>query len=150
MFFDQHTYMCSLLDRNDRCTMGASIECREPFLDQRLLAGLGTLDSKWFFKGVKGKFVQLKAMEKRLPPEILNFRKVGLSTPWQTYLTKDEAFREEINTFRKSPIFELPLFSSIDINTLVNTLESGQPNIVPFIIPLFMMHVWYKNYVEKF
>ena len=150
MFFDQHTYMCSLLDRNDRCTMGASIECREPFLDQRLLAGLGTLESKWFFKGVKGKFVQLKAMEKRLPPEILNFRKVGLSTPWQTYLTKDESFREEINTFRKSPIFELPLFSSIDINALVNTLESGQSNIVPFIIPLFMMHVWYKNYVEKF
>jgi asparagine synthase (glutamine-hydrolysing) len=26
LYFDQHTYLCSLLDRNDRCTMGASIE----------------------------------------------------------------------------------------------------------------------------
>jgi asparagine synthase (glutamine-hydrolysing) len=34
LYFDQHTYLCSLLDRNDRCTMGASIECREPFLDR--------------------------------------------------------------------------------------------------------------------
>ena len=41
LYFDQHTYLCSLLDRNDRCTMGASIECREPFLDQRLVAGFG-------------------------------------------------------------------------------------------------------------
>ncbi|UPT70299.1 MAG: asparagine synthase C-terminal domain-containing protein [Flavobacterium sp. JAD_PAG50586_2] len=53
LYFDQHTYMCSLLDRNDRCTMGTSIECREPFLDQRLVAGLGTLDDKWMFTGKK-------------------------------------------------------------------------------------------------
>lgn len=49
LYFDQHTYLCSLLDRNDRCTMGASIECRDPFLDQRLIAGLGSLDDKWLF-----------------------------------------------------------------------------------------------------
>ena len=47
LYFDQHTYLCSLLDRNDRCTMGASIECREPFLDPRLIVGLGSLDDKW-------------------------------------------------------------------------------------------------------
>ena len=82
LYFDQHTYLCSLLDRNDRCTMGASIECREPFLDQRLIAGLGSLDDKWLFTGKKGKFILKSAMEKRLPNEILQFRKVGLSTPW--------------------------------------------------------------------
>ncbi len=54
LYFDQHTYMCSLLDRNDRCTMGTSIECREPFLDQRLIAGLGTLKDDWLFTGKKG------------------------------------------------------------------------------------------------
>ena len=79
LYFDQHTYLCSLLDRNDRCTMGASIECREPFLDQRLLAGLGTLDDKWLFKGKKGKFILKSAMQSRLPEEILTFKKVGLS-----------------------------------------------------------------------
>ena len=36
LYFDQQTYLRSLLYRNDRATMGASIECREPFLDQRL------------------------------------------------------------------------------------------------------------------
>ncbi|MBC7749098.1 MAG: asparagine synthase (glutamine-hydrolyzing), partial [Methylotenera sp.] len=75
LYFDQHTYLCSLLDRNDRCTMGASIECREPFLDPRLIIGLGSLDDKWLFAGKKWKFILKKAMQERLPNEILQFKK---------------------------------------------------------------------------
>src|SRR5262249_21927556 len=40
MYSDQHTFLCSILDRNDRMTMGASIECRVPFLDYRLVETL--------------------------------------------------------------------------------------------------------------
>src|SRR5262249_45295360 len=40
MYVDLHTYLCSLLDRNDRMTMGASIECRVPLLDYRLVEGV--------------------------------------------------------------------------------------------------------------
>ncbi len=150
LYFDQHTYLCSLLDRNDRCTMGASIECREPFLDQRLLAGLGTLESKWFFTGAKGKYVQVKAMENRLPKEILNFKKVGLSTPWETYLTKNEAFQDEMNSFRTSAVFDLPYFENVKIGKLIDKFESGHHQLTPYIVPFFMMHIWYKNYVQKF
>ena len=45
MYYDQHTFLCSILDRNDRMTMGASIECRVPFLDYRLVEGLAALPS---------------------------------------------------------------------------------------------------------
>ncbi len=36
LYYEQNTYLQSVLDRNDRMTMGASIECREPFLDINL------------------------------------------------------------------------------------------------------------------
>ena len=45
MYSDQHTFLCSVLDRNDRMTMGASIECRVPFLDYRLVEMLAALPS---------------------------------------------------------------------------------------------------------
>jgi asparagine synthase (glutamine-hydrolysing) len=54
--------------------MGASIECREPFLDQRLLTGLGSLEDKWLLQ-VKGKFILKSAMQNQLPEAILNFKK---------------------------------------------------------------------------
>lgn len=150
LYFDQHTYLCSLLDRNDRCTMGASIECREPFLDQRLITGLGSLDDKWLFTGKKGKFILKSAMENRLPEEILKFRKVGLSTPWGDYITKSPAFKDELESFSRSDIFQMPYFENINIKKLIHNLQQGDTRMVAYIMPLFMMHIWMKHYVETF
>ena len=150
LYFDQHTYLCSLLDRNDRCTMGASIECREPFLDPRLIIGLGSLDDKWLFTGKKWKFILKSAMEERLPNEVLKFRKVGLSAPWGDYLTKSPAFKNELESFAKSDLFQIPYFEHIDIQKLVRKLQKGDTNMTPYIMPLFMMHIWMKTYATKF
>ena len=150
LYFDQHTYLCSLLDRNDRCTMGASIECREPFLDPRLVVGLGSLDDKWLFAGKKWKFILKKAMQERLPNEILKFKKVGLSAPWGDYITKSTAFKEELESFSKSDLFQMPYFEHINIQKLVLKLQKGDNLMTPYIMPLFMMHIWMKSYAAKF
>ncbi len=150
LYFDQHTYLCSLLDRNDRCTMGASIECREPFLDPKLIVGLGSLNDKWLFSGKKGKFVLKTAMQERLPNEILNFKKIGLSVPWGDYLIQNESFKDEISLFAKSDIFEIPYLQNIKIDNLLEKFMKGEKQLTQFILPLFMMHIWKKNYVDKF
>ena len=150
LYFDQHTYLCSLLDRNDRCTMGASIECREPFLDQRLIIGLGSLEDKWLFTGKKWKYILKSAMASRLPDEILNFKKVGLSVPWGDYLVKSPGFIAELESFSKSDLFQMPYFETIDAKKLVLNLRKGDTKMIPYIMPIFMMHIWLKNYVNKF
>jgi asparagine synthase (glutamine-hydrolysing) len=150
LYFDQHTYMCSLLDRNDRCTMGSSIECREPFLDYRLIAGLGSLEDKWLFTGKKGKFILKTNMENKLPKEIIDFKKVGLSAPWYNYLTEYPAFKEELNDFAISPIFQMKFLENLDGKKLVLELRNGNTKLMPYIMPIFMLHIWYKNYFKKF
>lgn len=150
LYFDQHTYMCSLLDRNDRCTMGASIECREPFLDQRLIAGLGTLKDEWFFTGKKGKFILKNTMEDKLPSEILNFKKIGLSTPWGNYFLEHPKFIEELDNFAKSDIFHFSFLENINGTKLAQEIRKGNKQILPFIMPLFMLHKWQKNYFKSF
>lgn len=150
LFFDQHTYLCSLLDRNDRCTMGASIECREPFLDQRLIVGLGSLEDKWLFTGKKWKYILKSAMAARLPEEILKFKKVGLSVPWGDYLIKSPGFIAELESFSKSDLFKMPFFEHINAYKLVENFRKGDSKMIPYIMPLFMMHIWLKTYANKF
>jgi asparagine synthase (glutamine-hydrolysing) len=150
LYFDQHTYLCSLLDRNDRCTMGASIECREPFLDQRLVTGLGSLDDKWLFTGKKWKYILKTAMKDRLPNEILKFKKVGLSVPWGDYLIKSPGFIDELESFSTSDLFKMTYFEQIDAKKLVLDLRKGDTKTIPYIMPLFMMHIWLKNYTTQF
>ena len=149
LYFDQHTYLCSLLDRNDRCTMGTSIECREPFLDERLIAGLGTLDDKWFFTGKKGKFILKSAMENKLPSEILNFRKIGLSAPWKDYLLNYPSIKNELEDMINSPIFEIKYLDNVNPKKLIQELQNGNDKLVPFIMPIFMFHIWHKYYFQK-
>ena len=150
LYFDQHTYLCSLLDRNDRCTMGASVECREPFLDPKLIIGLGSLDDKMLFSGKKSKFVLKSAMENRLPDAIKNFKKIGLSVPWGDYLIKNESFKDEMHEFAKSEIFEYSYLKNIKIKPLLDQFLKGDKQLTQFILPLFMMHIWKKNYANKF
>ena len=150
LYFDQQTYLRSLLYRNDRATMGASIECREPFLDQRLITGLGSLDDKWLFTGKKGKFILKSAMENRLPETILKFKKVGLSAPWGDYLIKSPAFKDELESFSKSDIFKMPYFENINSTKLIQNLQKGDTRMVSYIMPLFMMHIWMKSYATQF
>ncbi|SNB43276.1 Asparagine synthetase [Flavobacterium psychrophilum] len=141
LYFDQHTYMCSLLDRNDRCTMGASIECREPFLDQRLVAGLGTLDDNWLFSGKKGKYILKNTMQDKLPQNILNFKKIGLSVPWENQLLSNDKFKEELRNFAKSEIFSMPFLENLNGKKIVEQIEKGDKKIIPYIMPLFMLHI---------
>jgi asparagine synthase (glutamine-hydrolysing) len=150
LYFDQHTYMCSLLDRNDRCTMGTSIECREPFLDQRLIAGLGTLEDHWLFTGKKGKFILKTTMENKLPKDVIDFRKIGLSAPWGNYLLQFPRFIDELDHFIKSPIFEMPFLENINSKALVDEVRKGNTKILPYFMPIFMLHNWQKNYYNKF
>jgi asparagine synthase (glutamine-hydrolysing) len=150
LYFDQHTYMCSLLDRNDRCTMGTSIECREPFLDYRLIAGLGTLDDQWLFSGKKGKFILKETMKTMLPEEIVQFRKIGLSAPWYNYLLEYPSFKEELDDFTRSPIFDMPFLENLDAKKIVQELRQGNYKLMPYVMPIFMLHIWHKNYFKKF
>jgi asparagine synthase (glutamine-hydrolysing) len=150
LYFDQQTYLRSLLNRNDKATMGASIECREPFLDQRLITGLGSLEDKWLFTGKKGKFILKSAMQDQLPEAILKFKKIGLSAPWGNYLTQSSVFKEELTSFASSDIFQLPYLQNINSKALVDRLKKGDTTMTAYIMPLFMMHIWMKNYVARF
>jgi asparagine synthase (glutamine-hydrolysing) len=44
----------------------------------------------------------------------------------------------------------MPYFENINIKQLIQNLEKGDSRMVPYIMPLFMMHIWMKSYANKF
>ncbi len=96
MYSDQHTFLCSILDRNDRMTMGASIECRVPFLDFRLVESLAALPTRRLISGLRGKVLLRRAVGSRLPAPILRHRKWGFGVPWTRYFRESPRLRERV------------------------------------------------------
>jgi asparagine synthase (glutamine-hydrolysing) len=71
----------NLLDRGDRMTMGASVECRVPFLDHEVVEFAFSLPGNLKVKAFARKWQVKRVALRYLPACIVNRRKVGFSVP---------------------------------------------------------------------
>ena len=144
MYSDQHTFLCSILDRNDRMTMGASIECRVPFLDYRLVEKLAALPSSVILSGSKSKNVLRRSLGGRLPKDVLNHHKWGFGVPWSHYLRQTPELRELVHDLPTlSPIQEGP-FNLNRLRRLLDEFLQGENRHASLVVRLVMIAVWYQ------
>jgi asparagine synthase (glutamine-hydrolysing) len=148
LYYDQHTYLQSLNDRNDRATMGASLECRDPFMDYRLMEGLGTLSTKHLLKGRKGKYILMQTMKKHLPDYILNHQKVGFSVPWEMLIKQSEELSFEYQEYINSDIFEWIGLSRESVQNLF--AKNNTQRFYQLQLQLFFFYIWRKYYLFEY
>src|SRR3546814_9094917 len=70
-----------ILAKVDRASMANSLEVRVPLLDHEFLEWAATLPPSYRLKAREGKYLLKKAMEDRLPREVLYREKMGFSIP---------------------------------------------------------------------
>jgi len=75
-----------ILTKVDRTSMAVSLEAREPLLDHRLIEFSASLPESLRIKGVQGKWLLKKTMERYLPGEVLYRPKQGFVTPIAQWL----------------------------------------------------------------
>ena len=81
-YLDLKTYLVGDINTKvDRASMAHSLEVREPLMDHPLVEWLATLPSSMKIRGHEGKWLLKKAMEPRLPREILYRPKMGFAVP---------------------------------------------------------------------
>ncbi|MCU0320942.1 MAG: asparagine synthase (glutamine-hydrolyzing) [Chitinophagaceae bacterium] len=148
MYLDFHTYLNSLNDRNDRTTMAASIECRVPFLDHRIIEGLHSLPNHYFVRGKKGKFILSEAFGKYLPKEVMDFKKIGFSVPWSEYISKNDFFRNHWDNMDKSQIMQMGALKLLDLNKIKQEYVSNKHASDSLVRQMFFLTLWYENYFQ--
>lgn len=75
-----------ILTKVDRTSMAVGLEAREPLLDHRLVEFAARLPESQRVRGVTGKYLLKKSMERYLPKEILYRPKQGFVTPIAQWL----------------------------------------------------------------
>lgn len=84
--FEQKTYMLSILNRQDKMSMAASLEARVPFLDNNLIGFANSLDANRKLRFACNKYLLKKAAKNILPNEIINRPKCGFGVPINQWL----------------------------------------------------------------
>jgi asparagine synthase (glutamine-hydrolysing) len=144
MYSDQHTFLCSILDRNDRMTMGASIECRVPFLDYQLVEGLAALPSSVLLAGHQSKSLLRRSVGQRLPQTVRKHHKWGFGVPWEQYLRHVPELRGLVERLTDlDPIREGP-FDHSKVKQVVSEFLAGNNHDLMLIRQLVMIVIWHQ------
>ncbi|HEY8105095.1 MAG TPA: asparagine synthase (glutamine-hydrolyzing) [Gemmatimonadales bacterium] len=150
MYLDQHTFLCYLLDRNDKMTMGASIECRVPFLDYRLVEGAARLPDSVLFRLGRGKALQRAALGDRIPRPLMHARKWGFVVPWVRYLREVPALREQVMALpRNVPVTSGP-FERQQVEQMVQRFLAGDHAMESLVVKLVRVTQWHEACVAPF
>jgi asparagine synthase (glutamine-hydrolysing) len=81
-YLDLKTYLVGDINTKvDRASMAHSLEVREPLMDAPLVEWLATLPSALKVHGGEGKWLLKRAMEPRLPADVLYRPKMGFAVP---------------------------------------------------------------------
>ena len=86
MLADLGDFLSPLLSRLDRTTMGASIECREPFLDHRLVHTAINLPLEWKVGKHADKWVLKQIATRHMPKGLVWRKKMGFPLPLADYM----------------------------------------------------------------
>ena len=86
LYVDTKTWLPDdLLVKADKMTMANSVELRVPFLDHKVLEFAASLPANFKVRGWTTKFLAKKALEARIPKDILNRRKAGFPVPYESW-----------------------------------------------------------------
>jgi asparagine synthase (glutamine-hydrolysing) len=97
MLADLTNFLSPLLRRLDRMTMAASVECRVPFLDHRLVRTAINLPLSYRLRGSMDKWIVKEIAARHLPREIVYRKKMGFPLPLADYLAplaNEDFFRD--------------------------------------------------------
>ena len=136
----------ALLSKVDKISMGHSVECRNPFLDFRLVDTVFQIDSKLKL-GNTNKHLLKKIASKYIPNEIINRPKKGFNSPFNEWLHQEYGRKllDDILELNK----QTDLFNETYIIELYN--QSKNNKLKQQFYAIWHFTIWYnKTYFNKF
>ena len=146
MAVDQSSYLSSLLMRQDKMAMAASVEARVPFTHMPLFRAVNSIPRDIRIPGGVTKPILKKIAEPWLPHDLLYRRKVGLNLPLNDWLRKSELLGRYVDDLI-SPDGRLAAFGERSkLIKLVEDFRKGkQSNDTPPLMNLVNMEIWLRS-----
>jgi asparagine synthase (glutamine-hydrolysing) len=145
--YDQKTYLPALLQRQDRMSMAAGLEAREPFLDHHLVEWANTLSGSVKLAGGNRKALLKSLAGRWLPEKIINRRKVGFEMPLGQWLKSGGALADRVDALTDSRSFASEVMNPGAIQRIVAEHNSGTKNHADILWTLVAFNAWAATFL---
>jgi asparagine synthase (glutamine-hydrolysing) len=147
-YLDLKTYLVGDINTKvDRAAMAHSLEVREPLMDHRLVEWLGSLPSAVKIRGQEGKWLLKKAMEPRLPHDVLYRPKMGFAVPLARWFRGPLRARVE-SALSGDRLLATGVFNAGYLRNLFDAHVSGARDHSAPIWSLLMFDAFLRNVVD--
>jgi len=137
-----------LLLLTDKMTMAASLECRVPFLDHRLVELSARMPARFKIRGRRLKHVLKKALAGTLPDEILNRRKRGFGAPMGAWLKNELGGYMSAVLSRKS-VEDRGFFAWPAVERTIEMHRRSERDYTDHLLALMNFELWCRVYLDR-
>jgi asparagine synthase (glutamine-hydrolysing) len=139
-----------LLVKVDRATMHYGIECREPFLDHRLVEFASRMPVELKFKNGQQKYILRKLLSRYIPTEYYERKKSGFSIPIFEWFSSDldNMFHEYLSpeNLKDVPFLNISVIR-LEIRKYQYYKERGLSYNIEKMWRLLSFMMWYKRWM---
>jgi asparagine synthase (glutamine-hydrolysing) len=149
LYTDMKSVLISeMLTKVDRLTMAAGIEARVPFLDHELVEWAFSLPADLKFKDGEGKLLVKRALESRLPAEILYRPKAGFNLPLGKWLRT--GLREMVgDLLSPATVARRGYFRPEIVSAMVDRHMKGGDDVGNRLFVLLMLELWHRQVLDS-
>lgn len=148
LLYELHTYLQPILQRQDKMSMGASIEARVPILDNELIDLALKFSAAEKMKIFRPKYLFKLAAEKDLPTQIVHKRKIGFSVPVGKWMNREgplTKFLDHLNDSRCN----LSEVNPIKLEKIIQEHREGIVDHQDVLWPLVNYIIWQDIFFDR-
>ncbi len=149
LYLEQKTYLVSLLDRQDKMSMGASIEARVPFLDYRLVRLAMTIGARRKVTLRQTKIVLKQLAERYLPREIVYRSKSGFGVPLGKWFRNANGLGKYLDFLSSQKFQERGLWNVAHVRRLIDEHRGRRADHSEILWEMLNMELWMLTYIDR-
>jgi asparagine synthase (glutamine-hydrolysing) len=145
---DLTTYLpCDLMTKVDIASMAHSLECRQPFLDYRLVELAAATPVRYKYRRGRGKRILLDVFGGLLPQSVGRRAKMGFGVPL------DHWFRNELRGYVRDVLLdrrttERGYFRTDVVQQLIDDHQAGRFDHAYRLWALLVLELWHREWID--
>jgi asparagine synthase (glutamine-hydrolysing) len=148
MYVDSQTYMIDdVLTKVDRMSMAVSLEAREPLLDHKLLEFAARVPAGLKLRNGRSKYLLRRALERRVPPSILERGKQGFAAPIGEWLRGPLAPMAS-DLLLDGRLNRRGIFNPQEIARLWSEHQGRRTDHRHRLWQLVMLELWFRQFID--
>lgn len=144
-FLDQKNYLVSILHRQDKMSMAASIESRVPFLDYRLVEFANKLPIQYKMRHFQTKNILKKVAGNFLPQDIIKRKKSGFGVPLKNWLIDSFGLGRYTNMLCDEIVMN-DFIKKEKIEEILRDHKAGRHDYSEFLWTAINFMIWMKTF----